>query len=142
MHVRLPGVQLRGLAHFGHGFRQFVFQLERQSQIVMQRCILRGELKRCLEFRNGSVEIRHLQMCRAQVASVSAVVGAQTDCGLEFSDGAVAVACLQEGQPKIIVRVGILRLQFHRLAKCFDGLLHLATVLKQQAQAVLRVRVI
>ena len=95
MHVRLPGVQLRGLAHLGHGFRQFVFQLEREPKIVVQGCILRREFERCFEFRNGGVEIRNLQVRCAQIPFVSAVVGPQTDCGLEFSDGPVGIACLQ-----------------------------------------------
>src|SRR5882724_5616935 len=81
-------------------------------------------------------------MRRAQIPHVSAVVGTQANSRLELGDRSGAIACLQESEPQIVMCVGIFRLRFYGLAKCFDGLPRFTTMLEQQAQAVLRVRVI
>src|SRR2546429_3586634 len=78
----------------------------------------------------------------SQVPCVSAVIGPQTDCRFELGDRPIAVTSLQQGEPQIIVCVRAFRLLLRRLTKGFDGLLSLAVVLEQQAQAILRVRVV
>ncbi len=97
----------------------------------MQGCILRGNFKRRFEFRNGGVEVCHLQIRCSQVPFVSAVIGPQTDCRFELGDRSIAVTSLQQIEPQIIVRVRIFGLRFHGLAKCFDGLFSFATALEQ-----------
>src|SRR5882762_10917074 len=84
MHICLPGIQFCCLAQFDHGLRQLVFQFEREPEVVVQGCVLRGKLECRFEFRNGGVEVCHLQMSCSQVPFVSAVIGTQTDCRFEL----------------------------------------------------------
>ena len=65
----------------------------------MESCILRGKLNRAFELGDSRVEVRHLQMRCSQIADVSAIIRAQSDCRSKLVDRTLAVAALQESQP-------------------------------------------
>ncbi len=87
----------------------------------MQRRIFGRDFQRALKLCSCGVEIAPLQVCSSQVRAVAGVVRSQTKRGFKRGNGTGRVAHLDQSQPQIIVRIGIVGLQIHHVAEGRDG---------------------
>ena len=97
MGIGLSGIQFRSFPQLGHGLGEFIFQFERQPQVVMQRRVPGSGLERGLKPGNRGIKVSFLQVSDSQVSFVSAVIGTQTKRGLKLGDGNVGLAELDQG---------------------------------------------
>ena len=106
MRISLCGIQLRRFAQFSDTFRKFIFQLQRQAQIVVQRRVIGRILQRNLKFSDGGIEIRLLQIRRSQVRAITGISGSQSQGGFELLDRAIAIANLKRASPRLLCPSG------------------------------------
>ena len=111
-----------------------VFQFQGQAQIVVQSRIIGRAFQCGLKLCNRGIEIALLQIRGAQVGAIASVIRTKTKRCLESRNGAGGVSHLDQGQPEIIVRIGIVGIDFHGMTKCRDGRLSVTRTLQQQAE--------
>src|SRR5882762_2047326 len=124
---------------FGDGFGQFVLELKRKPEIVVQRGIARRILESRLKLRDCRVEVGFLKVSDSKVGLIASVLWTQAKGSLEFGNGVVRISELQARETKIVVRLGIVRLLLQDALERCDGIVDVTGALQKDAERVLRV---
>src|SRR6267378_3170697 len=138
VNVGLPRFELLRDPELGDGFGQFVLELKRKPEIVVQRGITRRVLEGRLKLRDRRVEVGFLKVSDSKVSLIASVLWTQAKGGLEFGNGVVRISELQAREAEIVVRFGIIRLLLQDALERCDGIVDVTGTLQKDPERVLR----
>src|SRR5712672_2521566 len=134
VNVGLPRIELLRDPEFGDGFGQFVLELKRKPEIVVQRGITRRILEGRLKLRDRRVEVGFLKVRDSKIGLISGVLRTKPESRLEFGNSMVRVPKLQTGETKIVVGFGIIRLLLQDALERCDGIVDVTGTLQEDAE--------